>query len=198
MITRTPQHLHCNGETKFMKKIRALILAGALFTTCMLSSCSLTDGSGILGRLDPDKFADDYIAKFVSAINENNSEELVGLFTRGITEKFPDIKSDADRLTEFVEGEIISYTTAKDNGIATSKHAHYGKVVGYVNAAFSMETSDGNLYHVGFILCNRDDYGRDTGIVCIGIVDGRDWPFESVYGVSYEEEGIIIEQRTQI
>lgn len=158
-----------------MKRITLLILAMG-FIMLTLTSCS-ADSFLISDEIR----AEATLEKIVNAVNNNDAEALVSLFSNNVLAEKPDLLNSANEFIEFIDGEIFAYTDSAENGVFSSTEFEYGKRRKEIQPSFSVETTAGK-YHIAILECLIDDYDEaNVGVTSIYIINAENRHNDYVY-----------------
>ncbi len=162
-----------------------------LSLTLLLSSC-VSDFYNLY-LVSDEKQSQDTINKIVKEINNENEATFTALFADNVIIKESDFDDKVRELFEFIEGNIIDYSSSA--GIHVSKSSDHGKISKYVKSRFSIETNEAK-YHVAVTICVVDTVDQNNvGIHAFDIINDEDWENDYVYGGITEKDhvGINIE-----
>lgn len=161
-----------------MKKIISIITV--LLLLFSLTSCS--ERAWIF--MDDNKKLDKTFGKVIEAIKEKDSSKLINLLSDNVKEK-DGISQSATDFINYIQGDILSFTSAKEGGKRGSKEVTGGKTITSSNTAFTVNTST-HTYHFYMDQCFRDDFDPgNIGVVLITVIDSENWKSE----YSYKSDG---------
>jgi len=106
------------------------------------------------------------------------------------------LSEDAHNLIEFVKGNIISFSDARDSGVGASYHSEHGKKQKILDSAFTVKT-DTKTYYISIFECTHDDFdSNNIGITSLHIIESENWQINYRYrGYDRKELGIDIDTR---
>ena len=171
-----------------MKKITLLTI---IILTLSLTSCS---GFGRTNfGVNEYEHADQTFSEIINAIKTEDASKLVDLFSTEVKRE-TDLLPNATKFINYIQGDIVSYSSASDHGAGTSAHVKNGRKSVESNTSFSIETTE-KTYYISMIECIRDDFDRSNkGIVSLTIIDADNWQKDCVYRAGgYRVPGIHID-----
>ena len=162
-----------------MKKHKYEIFLVLLSVVLIFSLTSCSWGNNLFVDRNQ-KAADDAFAKVVEAINTKNEGLIIELFSNNVKNGV-DLQGQAVFLIEYIEGEIVSFTTAKESGLITSEKSQHGKRKKEITPCFVLHTTE-KTYHFAIKICMRDDSDKDNvGMVSLNVIESSNWPHDYVY-----------------
>lgn len=169
----------------------ALIVASSFF----LNSCALSNSSNTMFT-DNNKVADETFIQLIQAIESKDDSLIKADFS--ITAHSEQVNFDemALKLVEFVQGEVISYTSAEESGVGAEYKKENGKMRKMIQSSFCVETTE-NKYYIAIKECVIDEKdNNNVGLMSIYIIEAKNWDEGYVYrGDGLQELGIhIVEQ----
>ncbi len=171
-----------------------------LICSAILIMLSLTSCFNLEARIggNESQIADDTFNNIIEAIKEKNSLKIKELFSENVQKNNADLEQKAIDFFEFVEGDILSYSQAKDGGVSTTKRNEHGKKKIVINSSFTVETAE-SIYHIAINQCLRNDFQKgNEGILSLSIIEDSNWNKEYRYRVAVDEpEGIYIIRERQ-
>ena len=186
-----------NGNFKILtkgEKMKKIILLTIIILTLSLTSCS---GFGRTNfGVNEYEHADQTFSEIINAIKTEDASKLVDLFSTEVKRE-TDLLPNATKFINYIQGDIVSYSSASDHGANTSAHVTNGRKSVESNTSFSIETTE-KTYYISMIECIRDDFDRSNkGIVSLTIIDADNWQKDYVYRAGgYRVPGIHIDDQT--
>jgi len=160
---------------------------------CFLVSCSPTQMLMDFPPQNEATIADKTFDKITSAINTQDDAKIVQLFSKNIQNEIDELQQQSRSLLDFIEGNIVSVSAAKDSGVGSHINNNKGKTIKEIESAFTVETTE-RTYHFFVRECIKDESDDGAvGLLCIYIIDAEDWAEDFVYrGDGEQTRGIII------
>ncbi len=162
-----------------MKKV--LVFATLLMLTFMLFACSgnkanTSDGIGsLLSYKKTDaEIADATFEKLVSAIQSKNTTNIVDLFSAAAKTE-ADVEQEATQLIDFIQGDIVSFSSAGESGVGTDSEVLEGKAKKEIHSAFRLETTEAK-YYIAVKECVENEFDNNSvGVLSIYIIESKYW-----------------------
>lgn len=172
-----------------MKKYIIVLL---LILAFLLTSCS----PRIFNRLkylDSDAIADNTFGKLINAIKENDVAGIVSMFSQNVQNE-SDLQDDAQKLIDFIKGEITSYSLAREACTSSTLIKDKGKAEKTINASTTVWT-DESVYYIGITKCVFNEFNaNDVGIFGLSIIEASIWNRDAVYRQNKNISGITIDE----
>lgn len=132
------------------------------------------------------------IADMISAIESEDKESFVKLFSKNTRSEAEAFSEDVDAFYDFIQGKVESYSLSP--GGSASKEVEYGKVIREVYATFCLVTTE-NTYYIALKECIIDSWNSENeGVISLYIINKKDWQTEFEYhGDGLWTEGINIQ-----
>ena len=151
-----------------MKKNILLIILIILILT--FTSCTGLGNRKSFFEEDENKIADDTFEKLISAIKSKDDAKIFDMFSNEIKEN-KELSDTAVKLIDFIEGDIIEFSSAVDGGVVTDSKIENGKKIIEIESSFTIKTNQ-NAYYLTMKECTKDDFDNDnTGIISIYIIE---------------------------
>lgn len=160
-----------------MKKSRILILFIALMMLVLVlitSSCANILTRWDLINYNPDPIADKTFGSLMDAVKSKNASKMIDLFTETI-QSDAELAEQAEQFIAFVEGDIVSYTSAAECGTGVDTEIQDGKTRRVIQPIFTVTTTE-NKYYVAMKECTQDDGDKSgVGVLSIYIIEDTNW-----------------------
>ena len=155
-----------------MKRFFCLVLTVIIMLS--LTSCSLGNRMKNILFEDNNSIANSTFEKVVESIKNKDSDKLISLFSPNI-KNTADLSEDAHNLIEFVKGNIISFSDARDSGVGASYHSEHGKKQKILDSSFTIITEI-DKYYLSIFECTHNDFDKDNvGIISIYVIGSDQW-----------------------
>ncbi len=162
-----------------MKKMLLLIIIVIL--TITIASCFGGCTNASILRENNAEIADETFREIIEAIRLKNGSKIVDLFSSSIKSE-ESLSVSASKFIDYIQGEIISFSSASESGVGASYKAERGKKKKEIQASFTIVTSE-SKYYLAIKECTRDDFDENNiGIISIYIIEADNWTVDYVYG----------------
>ena len=157
-----------------MKKVILLIMAVIL--TFTLTACF---NIGFFEQ-DNQTIVDETFNEIINAVKANDDAKIVDIFSNTVKSKV-DLSNQAIRLVEYIQGDIISFSSAEEAGIVADGATENGKTRKEINADLSINTSI-TTYYIAIKECVKDDFDdNNIGVTSLYIIDSNNWTHDYAY-----------------
>lgn len=172
-----------------MKKIIFPIIIVVFLT---FVSCSAGGKTMLFKPKNNEDVANFTFNEITNAINEQNSNRIISLFVNTIKNEY-DLSFATLELIEYIDGEIISTTSAIEAGIGTHCETSVGKRKEIIQSSFCVETSNAK-YYFAIRECVRDDFNNNNeGVLSIYVIESSIWTQDYIFrGNGESKQGIVI------
>lgn len=159
------------------KTILLLIILIILILT--FTSCTGLGNRKSFFEEDDNKIADDTFEKLIGAIKSKDDVKIVDMFSNEIKGN-KELSDSAVKLIDFIQGDIISFSTASEAGVGAQSVIENGKKKKEIESSFCIKTTQ-NTYYLAIKECTKDEIKNNIGILSIYIIELKNWPFDYVY-----------------
>lgn len=161
-----------------MKKVILSIMAVIL--TFTLTACFKKGVNTGVFEQDNQTIVDETFNEIINAIKENDGAKIVDMFSNTVKSKV-DLSNQAMRFVEYIQGDIISFSSAEESGIAADYATENGKTRKEITADLSINTSI-TTYYVAIKECVKDDFDdNNIGVTSLYIIDSNNWTQDYAY-----------------
>ena len=161
-----------------MKKMLLLIMLFIL--TLTLISCSDVGNGMLFLEEDNDKSADETFNEIMSAVKSKDDAKIADMFSNAIKSN-DDLSRSALRFVGFIQGDIISFSTASESGVGEDTKLEDGKRRKEIQSSFCVNTTE-CTYYVAIKECIVDEFDdNNIGVLSLYIIESNNWTEEYVY-----------------
>ncbi len=161
-----------------MKKVLLLIMLFIL--TLILTSCSDVGDGMLFLEEDNDKIADETFNEIMSAVKSKDDAKIADMFSNAIKSN-DDLSRSALRFVGFIQGDIISFSTASESGVGEDSRLEDGKRRKEIQSSFCVITTE-CTYYVAIKECIVDEFDdNNIGVLSLYIIESNNWTEEYVY-----------------
>ena len=173
-----------------MKRIRIAMMA--IVIMIVFTSCSVGKTDRMFLGSD-EKIADKTFCEIVSAIQNQDSAQIAGLFARSVKSE-KELLQDASMLIDYINGDVVSVSAAAEKGVGADYQKDDGKGRKEIQSSFYLETTH-TSYYVAIKECVINDFdSRGVGVIALHIIEACNWKEEYVYrGDGTWTPGIVID-----
>lgn len=159
---------------------KKLILILLVFFAVAFTSCFNKEGNmGIWGNTD-EKIADRTFNELITAIESKNDSKIVDIFSDTV-KKEVNLSQSALMFLNFIDGDIVSFSSAFDRGIGVDYRIEDDKKIKEIQSAFNISTTE-KIYYIAIKECVEDDINNDNvGVLSIYIIESNNWQEDCVY-----------------
>ncbi len=159
------------GVLSLKRKFRIIILIN-LMCILLLSSCSGSSTSGVLGINNERAYAKAKMNEVLDSIENNDNESLKKLFSKKAITQLNDIDQSIYSLFDYFQGDFVSYDDWAGSGGETTWDNGYKQEIIY--SSFDVKTST-NEYRFAFKIVTVDTADKDNvGIHSLYIIKMED------------------------
>ena len=161
-----------------MKKLYLILMMLVL----LLTSCSIGESNVNFYFGDNISIADKTFEKVVAAIEANDAKLLESYFSANVQEQVSELHTQATDFLNFIDGKVVSYTSAKEAGVGANMTNRHGKKIKDILSTFTLKT-DSQTYYIEIkeIIIDHFD-SKNIGIQSIYIINANDWEFDYMFG----------------
>ena len=124
--------------------------------------------------------ADMTFGHLIDAIKSKDVFKIIDLFSRTVQSKVG-FEKKADELIEFIQGDIVAYSSADETGVGADVEIQKEKERKEIQSAFSITTT-ANKYHIAIRECTKNDMDHNNiGVLSIYIIEDGKWVENYVY-----------------
>ena len=172
----------------------------ALFSGIILVLSVLFCTTGCTSNLfeDNNAIADATFREVLTAIRDGSEEKLKALFSPSVQNGERAFDDSVAALSEFIQGDIVSYSDARERGVSATHTKTNGKANKEIESSFLLQTTV-STYHIAIVECTIDENDSErVGILKLCIIRSDDWDHDYAYrGNSDVASGIVIEKGSQ-
>ena len=129
---------------------------------------------------DEEEIANMTFNKIISAIKLKDNSKIVDMFSCTIQEE-NDLLQDVSSFSEFIQGDIISFSSASDAGVGTDYRIENGRKIKEIQSTFSIKTTQ-SIYYIAIRECIADGFdSKNVGVHSIYIIESKDWTEDYIY-----------------
>jgi hypothetical protein len=165
----------------------------ALVILFTFASCTLNKSQVELLMGDPNAIADNTFSNIVDAINNRNATAIRRIFSVFACRESDLTNEQAEAFLHFIEGEIVTYSSASEAGVIVHNKYEFGKERKVIQSSFRLETTE-QTYYIAIIECPKDTFDRDnSGVTSVYIINAKDWEEDYIFrGEKVKTPGIHI------
>ena len=161
-----------------MKKLYIILTILVL----LLTSCSIGESNMNFYFGDNISIADKTFEKVVTAIETNDAKLLESYFSANVQAQVPELHTQATDFLNFIDGEVVSYTSSRETGVGASMRNQHGQKCKELLATFTLKTNS-QTYHIEIKEVIIDHFDRkNMGIQSMYIINANDWELDYVFG----------------
>lgn len=159
---------------KFLLSIMLLVLM------IMLTACfQKRSNKGVFGE-NNEKIADNTFKELISAVQLKDASEIVNLFSNTTKSKI-DLTLSAASLVDYVQGDIVSLSSAVEAGVGADLKTENGKTKKEIQSSFCINTTEAT-YYIAIKECVKDEINHDNiGLLSMYIIESTNWAEDYVY-----------------
>ncbi len=169
------------------------ILFVALVAILVISCFALNESLILLLLGDPNVIADNTFEKVVDAISEGNYTAINSMFSASARKDSNLSNEQVNDFLQFVEGEIVTYSSASETGVVVDQKHEFGKEREIIQSSFRLETTE-QTYYIAIIECRKDTFEwKNAGVTSIYIINAQNWEEDYIFrGEKVKTPGIHI------
>lgn len=173
-----------------MRKLWIATIAFTIVCVLAFSSCANVNTRGYDNN---EQIADKTIVYLIDAIKLKDESGIRDLFAAEVRAD-DGLEGKISQLIQFIEGEIISYSSSKEVGVGENYEMQNGKEKKDILSAFSITTTQ-KEYYVAIKECTVNEADQNgAGVLSIYIIEASKWTKDYVYrGDGMWSPGINIE-----
>ena len=153
------------------------ILIILLIVTVVFSSCFI--GESIF-TADDEKIADNTFNDIITAVKSKDDSKIVDMFSDTVKSE-NDLSQPALKFIEYIKGDIVSFSSASEAGVAAEYETNYGKARKEIQASFCINTTESS-YYVSIKECTNNEFdARKIGVMSIYIIESSNWTEDCIY-----------------
>ena len=138
-----------------------------------------------------DKIADNKMKQIAEAISEQDKDKLKAMFSEYALDKADNFEENANRLFEFIQGDIQSWERTGGPGVFSN--TDHRKIKKEMEATYDIKT-DENVYHLSVKICLNDtDNPNKIGVSSLCIIHADNWPYDYNYWGNLDVLGITVD-----
>ena len=164
-----------------MKRLFAALSLAII--ACSFSACGFIEFNSVVSSalVDNAEVANNTFQKIITAVSNRDANAIKKLFSNNVKQQVDDMDEKISELFEFIQGDIISYSDAKDRGVGVSTKTEHGKRRKDIQPCFCLTTSM-HTYYFAIRECMVDTFDpNNEGLLSIYIIDADDWTEAYVY-----------------
>lgn len=161
-----------------MKHINRII--SYIFLIFIFTSCSAAGDNMLLFRENDGDLANATFEQLIDAIISNESAKIKFMFADSI-QADAQLAEEAHDLIEFIQGKIISYSSASEQGTSAEYQFEHGKQKKEIQSAFTIKTTE-SKYYIAVKECVKDEFDpNNIGLLSIYIIEAENWNEDYIY-----------------